>query len=105
MTKYQFVWNDRLGISLPTLELQWDDYTDAERLAIVEQWETIRGAIPDRIIALEQLIRVQQARLYDEEDFEASCLLNFDIAELASQINDLHIWYRINQEIESRRHS
>ncbi|MWC28903.1 hypothetical protein [Paenibacillus sp. MMS18-CY102] len=105
MEKYQFVWNDRLGISLPNLEHEWDEYSDAERLRIVEQWEMIRGTIPDRIMALEQLIRVQQARLYDEDDFETSCLLNFDIAELASRINDLHIWYRINQEIEPRRHS
>ncbi|PWV99668.1 hypothetical protein DFQ01_11341 [Paenibacillus cellulosilyticus] len=105
MEKYRFVWNNRLGISLPVLDHDWDDYAESERVHIVEQWETIRGTIPDRIIALEQQIQTRQAQLYEEDDFEVSCSLNYDIAELASRINDLHIWYRINQEIESRRHS
>lgn len=105
MVNYRFERNERLGISLPVLDYDWSVYTDAERSDIVEQWEVIRGAIPDRIMALEQLIHTQQARLYEEEDFAISCELNYEIAELASRINDLHIWYRINQEIESRRHS
>ncbi|GMK39628.1 hypothetical protein PCCS19_26820 [Paenibacillus sp. CCS19] len=105
MENYRFVWNNRLGISLPILDYDWDYYAESERMRIVEQWETIRGTIPDRIIALEQQIQIRQAQLFDEDDFEISCTLNYDIAELASRINDLHIWYRINQEIESRRHS
>jgi hypothetical protein len=105
MNNYQFVWNHRLGISLPVLDYDWDDYDESDRVRIVEQWETIRGTIPDRIIAFEQQIQTRQAQLYEEDDFEVSCSLNYDIAELASRINDLHIWYRINQEIEPRRHS
>ncbi|TYP71135.1 hypothetical protein [Paenibacillus methanolicus] len=100
-----FVFNERLGIALPTLAREWDGYSEAERIAIVEQWETIRGRIPDLVIRFESLINEKQAQLSDEDDFERSCLLNSDIADLASRINDLHIWYRINQEIEPRRHS
>ncbi|GFN30226.1 hypothetical protein [Paenibacillus xylaniclasticus] len=105
MDRYRFQWNDRLGIPLPVLEFDWDAYSEDEQARIIEQWETIRGTIPDRIIALEKRIQMEQARLYEEDDFDTSCEINSDIAELASRINDLHIWYRINQEIEPRRHS
>ncbi|MBW7476123.1 hypothetical protein K0T92_15365 [Paenibacillus oenotherae] len=100
-----FVFDERLGIALPKLELEWEGYSESDRAAIVTQWEIIRGAIPDRVFLFEREINKKQAELFDEDDFEMSCLLNSDIAELASRINDLHIWYRINQEIETRRHS
>ncbi|WP_229750336.1 hypothetical protein [Paenibacillus nasutitermitis] len=100
-----FRWNERLGIALPELQQEWEGYSEQVRAAIVTQWEIIRGTIPDRVFAYERLIHVKQAELFEEEDFETSCCINSEIAELASRINDLHIWYRINQEIEPRRHS
>lgn len=102
---HYFVWNDRLGISLPSLHQEWELYSEEERTFIVTQWEIIRGTIPDRVFAFERIITLKQAALFEEEDFELSCILNSDIAELASRINDLHIWYRTNQEIENKRHS
>jgi len=105
MGNYYFAYDDRLEIETPVLELDWEDYPAEDRLAILERWETIRGTIPDRVIALEKRINALQPKVFEEEDFEATCKLNADIAELASRINDLHIWYRINQEIETRRHS
>ncbi|MFD0716508.1 hypothetical protein [Paenibacillus sp. GCM10027626] len=99
-----FVLNERLGIELPALEREWEGYSETERANIVEQWELIRGSIPDRIFGFEKLINHKQSLLYEEENFERSCALNSDIAELASRINDLHIWYRLNQEIGVRRH-
>lgn len=105
MGNFAFIHDARLGIELPELALDWEDYSLDEQNAILARWETIRGSIPDRIFALERAINALQARLNEEEDFETSCRLNADIAEQASRINDLHIWYRINQEIESRRHS
>jgi hypothetical protein len=105
MVNQFFIWNERLGIELPELNREWDCYNDQEQADIVTRWEVIRGTIPDRVFALERLINMKQAQLYEEEDFETSCTINADIAELASRINDLHIWYRINQEIETRRHS
>jgi hypothetical protein len=104
MSLYRFEWNERLQIRLPVLELDWESYEVAEQLAIIEQWELIRGNIPDRIMAFEQIIRVKQERLGEEECFDASCILNEEIAEYASRINDLHIWYRIDQQMDSRRH-
>ncbi|MGN7455352.1 hypothetical protein ACTHPH_11130 [Paenibacillus pasadenensis] len=100
-----FVPDARLGIDLPRLDRNWDQYDAAEQMGIVEQWELIRGRIPDVIFALERQIVLLQRELDEEEDFARSCRLNSDIAELASRINDLHIWYRVNQEIEARRHS
>ena len=100
-----FIWNERLGIPLPELDRSWELFREEEQTFIVTQWEIIRGSIPDRVFALEKLINVKQAELYEEDDFETSCVINSDIAELASHINDFHIWYRINQEIEQRRDS
>ncbi|GGG15524.1 hypothetical protein [Paenibacillus abyssi] len=105
MANDAFKWNERLEIELPVLELEWEAYRLEERAAILEYWEAIRGRIPDRIMKLERVINKKQALLFEEDDFERSCQLNSEIAELASRINDLHIWYRINQEIETRRHS
>lgn len=102
---YRFDWNERLRIHLPVLEMEWEQYESSEQLAIVEEWELIRGTIPDRIMELEVLINIKQAQLFEEDSFEQSCILNYDIAEYASIINDLHIWYRIDQQLELRRHS
>ncbi|SFI94023.1 hypothetical protein SAMN02799624_02781 [Paenibacillus sp. UNC496MF] len=104
MNRY-FAWDDRLGIPLPALRLAWEQYGEAERTSIVTQWEIIRGTIPDRVMAFERVINAKQTELFEEEDFERSCGINADIAELASRINDLHIWYRMNQDIENKRHS
>lgn len=104
MDRYAFKWDERLGISLPVLQLEWEQYDVREREHILLKWEVIRGRIPNRIYELEQTINRKQASMFDESDFEVSCQINSEIAELASQINDLHIWYRINQDVRSRRH-
>jgi hypothetical protein len=99
-----FVYNERLGIELPILDLDWDQYREEERAEILVRWEQIRGNIPDRIQSLERIIIRKQLQLNVEDDFPSSCRLNFEIAELASRITDLHIWYRVNQEFSSRSH-
>ncbi|TBL81289.1 hypothetical protein [Paenibacillus thalictri] len=96
---YGFVLDERLGIPLPELHLEWEEYAEAERSAILLRWEEIRGTIPDRIMAIERVIVVKQSQLSMEENFALSCQLNSEIAELASTINELHIWFRINQDI------
>lgn len=96
---YQFIFNYRLGIKIPELALEWTEYKKQAQETILEEWEKIRGHIPDRIKELEQEINCKQAALYEEENFEKSCELNSEIAELASIINDLWLWYRVNQAI------
>ncbi|UHA72595.1 hypothetical protein [Paenibacillus sp. 481] len=104
MRSFYFVRDKRLGIDVPVMDGQWEDVPWEERADILMRWEEIRGRIPDRIQELERMIVVKQAALYEEEHFETSCKINYEIAELASMINDLHLWYRLHQEFDSKIH-
>lgn len=99
-----FKYDERLGISIPKLEKSWDDYSIDEQQDIIVTWEKIRGRIPDRISELEGIINYKQAELNDENDFPRSCLLNSEISDLASVINDLWLWYRTNQDVTTKVH-
>jgi len=99
-----FSYNERLGIKLPSIDVEWDHLSDEMQESILLYWENIRGAIPDQIIHLEKLINKKQAQLNDEGDFQLSCQLNSEIAELASVINDLWLWFRLNQNISEKMH-
>jgi len=96
-----FLFNSRLGIPLPALRENWEDYSLEKQHAILLHWEKIRGSIPDRIAELEETINFKQAQLGDESNFLRSCELNSEIAEIASIINDLWLWYRTQQDISA----
>ncbi|MVO98506.1 hypothetical protein [Paenibacillus lutrae] len=100
----RFVHDKRLGIPLPEFDQEWEDFSVEERGAILLKWETIRGTIPERIKQLEGFIIAKQNKLNVEDDFPTSCALNYEIADLASTINDLHLWFRTHQNVESKRH-
>ena len=99
-----FYFDERLGIPVPDLMVEWDDYSKETKQFILLHWEKIRGSIPDRIAELEQEINYKQAKLSDESDFPLSCKLNTEIAELASIINDLWLWYRADQTVSTKVH-
>jgi len=99
-----FQYDERLGIELPALHDEWEAYPEQTRAGIVLRWEQIRGRIPDRIHQLEAIIIRKQHSLDHEDDFPTSCRLNSEIADLASAINDLHLWFRINQDLETKMH-
>ncbi|MDP4085973.1 MAG: hypothetical protein Q8934_15320 [Bacillota bacterium] len=99
-----FSFDNRLGIQLPDLNLNWEHYNQETQHSILFHWEKVRGSIPDRIAELEDNINQKQAMLSDESDFPRSCELNSEIADLASVINDLWIWYRANQTVSKRTH-
>lgn len=103
--RYQFSYDERLGIRLPVLYRDWEEYSADERGDILLEWEEIRAKIPDRIIQLEAIINEKQARMFEEEDFLRSCQLNSEIAELASVINDLNIWFRVQQDYDTKVHN
>ena len=103
--KKLFTYDELLGISIPDLNLEWDEYTKGEQQQILVLWENIRGSIPDRIKELESTINRKQFRLSDESNFAKSCQLNSEIAELASIINDLWLWYRANQAVSEKMHN
>jgi hypothetical protein len=100
----EFVYNKRLGIPVPELIEDWESYPIYIREQIVDEWEQIRGRIPERIFELEKIINNKQNLLNVEENFPIACRLNTEIAECASIINDLHLWYRANQDLHSRVH-
>lgn len=100
MEPYTFKYDERLTIELPQFQLEWFAYSAKEREAIVTRWEYIRGMIPDKIKHFERLINIKQEQLNTESHFPTSCSLNWEIAELASRINDLHLWFRKNQGID-----
>ncbi|MED4602491.1 hypothetical protein P9314_17635 [Paenibacillus validus] len=97
-----FVWDERLGIPLPQLKKDFEDYSKREQAELLLRWEEIRGTIPDRVKQIERIIIVKQDQLNVEDDFATSCRLNSEIAELASTINELHLWFRVNQDMDAR---
>ncbi|QJD81840.1 hypothetical protein [Cohnella herbarum] len=102
----QFEFSERHGISVPCLDKDWDDLDHEQQSAILSRWEMIRGGIPDHIMRFEAKIRIKQQQLFEEDDFVRSCTINGEIADLASRINDLNIWFRTQQELddESKMH-
>lgn len=101
---YQFEYDHRLGIEIPNLKNDLQQYDKATQEQILAKWESIRGNIPDRIKLLEQEINRKQAQLNDEENFKRSCELNREISDLASTINDLWLWFRSQGEINGKAH-
>ncbi|MEK3909741.1 hypothetical protein [Paenibacillus sp. FSL H7-0331] len=96
---WSFVTDERLGIPLPHFDNDWEDYSEEERSIILLRWEEIRGTIPDHIKKLEQIIIKKQNQLNVEDNFKLSCQLNSEIAELAGTINELNLWFRVNQDV------
>lgn len=99
-----FIFNQRLGIPVPDLSVDWQQHSKETQQEILFYWEQIRGSIPDRIAELEAEINHKQTQLSDESNFIRSCQLNTEIADLASIINDLWLWYRANQTISAKTH-
>ena len=99
-----FIHDERLGIQLPKSNLDWNYLSVDVQQSILMQWESIRGSIPDRIADLENQINRKQVQLSEESNFKLSCQLNAEIAELASIINDLWLWFRKNQYVTQKKH-
>ena len=99
--KDQFIYDERLGIRLPQLSRDWADYAQDEQERILGEWEQIRGNIPERIKQMEAIINERQAQLNVEPVFREAVRLNSEIADYASRINDLHLLFRIDQQVEA----
>ncbi len=93
-----FTHDERIGILIPNFQQTLELYDLETQYAILYRWEQIRGAIPERISKLEAEINEKQARLNAEVNLQKSNQLNWQIAELASIIIDLHIWYRFHSD-------
>ncbi|SFB17493.1 MULTISPECIES: hypothetical protein [unclassified Bacillus (in: firmicutes)] len=99
-----FIYDSRLGIPLPDLNIEFSELAIDVQQEILFKWEKIRGTIPDRIHDIEQIINHKQAKLSVESDFPRSCQLNTEIADHASVINELWLWYRANQGVTEKMH-
>ena len=99
-----FKYDERLNILIPHLVKDFSEHSPNVQDAILTKWEEIRGTIPDKIKCIEETINHKLALLNEEENFEISCQLNYEIADLASKINDLWIWYRTDQSITGKTH-
>ncbi|MGD6849325.1 hypothetical protein [Rossellomorea aquimaris] len=97
-----FSYNSRLGIHLPRFSKDWPSYSPEEQEIILLEWERVRGMIPDRIQEIEEEIERLQAKLAQEDNFDRSCMINGEISERASEINDLWIWYRTTPDKTQR---
>jgi hypothetical protein len=95
----EFVYDPRLRLPLPALYRTWNELDLSTQEYTLAKWETIRGAIPDRVKEIELEIESVHEQLTNEEDFERSCELNLEMAELASIINDLWIWFRMTPSV------
>jgi hypothetical protein len=105
--KSQFRYSERHGIRVPCLTNDWDELNLEYQTSLLSEWEMIRGNIPEHVIRFEEKIKVKQQQLFEEDDFDESCRINGDISDLASRINDLHIWFRTQQDLdgEAKKHS
>ncbi|WP_412679575.1 hypothetical protein [Brevibacillus choshinensis] len=84
--------------------MEWEAYSTDERADILLEWEEIRATIPDKIIRIETVIIEKTRQMSEEENFIRSCELNSEIHELASVINDLNIWFRVQQDHDAKVH-
>ncbi|MGM9926699.1 MAG: hypothetical protein ACI35P_02000 [Bacillus sp. (in: firmicutes)] len=100
-----FLYDRRLNLYVPNESINWEQLSIEEQQCILLEWENIRGSIPDRIHQIEEMIQLKQAQLEVEDNFNTSCTLNAEIAELASQINDLWLWFRTQQDIDPKMHT
>lgn len=96
----RFRYDKRLGILLPNLYEDWESLSPEERHAMIMEWEKIRARIPDRIMELEGEINKRQEHIAKEDDWDKICKLYGEIYGIASTINDLQIWSRIEQDFE-----
>lgn len=101
IVSYRFEYDERLGIRLPYMEVEWEELSAEERHDMILEWERIKARIPDRIMDIEREIDKKQERASQEEDWDTVCKLYEQIYALASVINDLHIWARVNQDFDT----
>jgi hypothetical protein len=94
-TGFEFVYNERLGIQIPVQHREWQEYSRAEQEAMIEQWEMLRARIPDRVKQLEEVIEDRQLKIAVEEDWDRVVALYEDVFAMASIINDLNNWMRV----------
>lgn len=99
MAKYYFKYNKRLGIEIPIFNISWEELNQDEQKQILYRWEHVRSGIPDRIKELETEIHKRELQLQIEDNFQTFCQLSEEIADMASKVIDLNLWFRTHEDI------
>jgi hypothetical protein len=92
---FRFVYDQRLGIELPQQDREWWEYSLQAQAEMIERWEAIKARIPDRIKELEKQIDEKHHEISREDDWERVCQLYEEYFAIASVINDLNIWAKV----------
>lgn len=95
---FKFVLDKRMGIKLPKLNKDWEEFTHEDQVEIIRTWESERAKIPERIKEIEEEIMEKQDSMFDIS-FEDYIKLHTDIVDLSSALNDLYIWFRTEGEL------
>lgn len=101
MKQYEFKYNERLGIHIPLIYTDWNNISSTEQQQILYRWEQVRSQIPDQIKMFEDEINRRERQLQIEDDFEVFCRLSSEIADYASRVIDLNLWFRTHEEVTS----
>lgn len=99
-----FQLDTRLGIELPVFETPFEELPRTEQEAILLRWETIRARIPDQIMRLEHDIEGLLQLVHEEEDWDIIASYFVQISDLASRINELNTWRRVDPSLHATVH-
>lgn len=99
-----FRFDERLGISVPDLSLEWTQYSIADRSAVLERWEKERGDIMTRISVFEEEIAQLQEQLSEADDWDETVAIMGRMNDYASRIADLNILFRTQPDLEPSEH-
>jgi hypothetical protein len=96
-----FRFDPRLGIDVPSHDLEFEHLSPSEQETVLLHWEGVRAHIPDRILEYEHHIEDLLAKVHQEEDWDTIAALFVEISDYASRINELNTWRRIDLSLPS----
>ncbi len=89
----------RLGIELPDLTTPYEELSHTQQEELIAYWEGVRAHIPDQIMKFEQDIEDHLQAVHQEEDWDIVAAHFADISDLASRINELNMWRRVDPSL------
>lgn len=99
-----FVMDTRLGVYVLREDLDWKQYSEAERKKIWAQWQLLCSGMTNRVSELEVLVMEKLEEMYSAKTEEEMHLANNEMMEMASIICDLNILARSVYEDLAKAH-
>ncbi|RIV28603.1 hypothetical protein D2Q93_02295 [Alicyclobacillaceae bacterium I2511] len=91
--------DQRLGIELPDLTTPYDELSHTQQEELIAYWEGVKAHIPDQIMKFERDIEGLLQVVHHEEDWDIIAAHFADISDLASRINELNMWRRVDPSL------